>query len=320
MHGLITPLFYALSLALFVWVIVRVVIDLLAGDRRRLKSRLNSGERSTQVSESQRSIRNDLAPVGFEGKLMRFSFVRHINSLILLSRPDVKLKNFLGLMVGLFGFGFLMMMVIFGVVIIAAVTGGLLAILPPLYLVRKKNARQRLLDDQLPEAMDFLGRALRAGHSMGTGLKMMGEELPQPLAGEFMKAYDQTSLGIPMDSALKDMTTRIDSTDFSFFVTAVLIQRQTGGDLSEVLQNISGMIRQRIRLQQQVKAKTAEGRFTGYLLTAFPAVMFVISYVMNAEYAGRLINTALGLQMLGVAFTMQVIGLYVIRKITTVKV
>ncbi len=320
MHGLIAPLFYALSLALLVWVIARIVIDLLTGDRRKLKSRLNSGERSSQVSESQRSIRNDLVLQGLEGKLMRFSFVRHINSLILLSRPDVKLKNFLGLMVGLFGFGFLMMMVIFGVVIIAAVTGGLLGILPPLYLVRKKNARQRLLDDQLPEAMDFLGRALRAGHSMGTGLKMMGEELPQPLAGEFMKAYDQTSLGIPMDSALKDMTTRIDSTDFSFFVTAVLIQRQTGGDLSEVLQNISGMIRQRIRLQQQVKAKTAEGRFTGYLLTAFPAVMFVISYVMNAEYAGRLINTTLGLQMLGAAFTMQVIGLYVIRKITTVKV
>ena len=103
-------------------------------------------------------------------------------------------------------------------------------------------------------------------------------------------------------------------------MTAVLIQRQTGGDLSEVLKNISGMIRQRIRLQQQVKAKTAEGRFTGYLLTAFPAVMFVITYAMNPKYGGVLVNTSMGLQMLGAAFTMQILGLFVIRKITTVKV
>jgi tight adherence protein B len=177
-----------------------------------------------------------------------------------------------------------------------------------------------LLDDQLPDAMDFLGRALKSGHSLSTGLQMMGQELPQPIAGEFMHAFDQHSLGLPMEKVMKDMTKRVDSSDFGFFVTAVLIQRQTGGDLSEVLNNISGMIRQRIRLQQQVKAKTAEGRFTGYLLTAFPAVMFVISYMMNPEYAGRLTNTALGLQMLGFAFTMQIIGLFVIRKITTVRV
>ena len=320
MSDISSSILFGVSAVLIVWVIARMITEQFTGDRRKLRGRLNQGDRASELSPSQRSIRKDAIPDGFEGKLLRFGVIRNLRSLILLSRPDVKLMNFLGLMAGMFCAGFLLMMVFLGAFVVSLVAGTLLGILPPLYLVRKKNGRQRLLDDQLPDAMDFLGRALKAGHSLGTGLEMMSQELPQPLAGEFRKAYDQHSLGIPMDVVLKDMTTRIDSTDFAFFVTAVLIQRQTGGDLSEVLQNISGMIRQRIRLQQQVKAKTAEGRFTGYLLTAFPAVMFVISYVMNAEYAGRLVNTSMGLQMLGVAFTMQVIGLFVIRKITTVKV
>jgi tight adherence protein B len=184
----------------------------------------------------------------------------------------------------------------------------------------RRNKRQRLLADQLPEALDFLSRILRAGHSFSTGLQMMGQELPHPLADEFARAYDQHSFGTSIDDALKDMATRVESTDFAFFVTAVLIQRQTGGDLSEVLDNISGMIRQRIRLQQHVKAKTAEGRFTGYILSAFPAVMFVISYMLNPDYASVLIKTNTGLMLLAGALALQLVGLYFIKKITTVTV
>jgi tight adherence protein B len=173
---------------------------------------------------------------------------------------------------------------------------------------------------QLPEALDFLSRILRAGHSLSTGVQMMGEELPQPLASEFRRAYDQHSLGQPLEDAFKDMAGRIDSTDFAFFVTAVLIQRQTGGDLSEVLTNISDMIRGRIRLQSHVKAKTAEGRFTGYILVAFPAVMFVIVNMLNPEYGNILIHTPLGLKLLGTAFGLQMLGLWAIRKVTSIKV
>src|ERR1041385_7170764 len=104
-------------------------------------------------------------------------------------------------------------------------------------------------------------------------MQTIAEEMPEPISGEFRRCNDQHSLGQPLEECLKDMASRVGSTDFAFFVTAVLIQRTTGGDLSEVLGNISGMIRQRIRLQNHVKAKTAEGRFTGYILTAFPGVM-----------------------------------------------
>src|SRR6185369_7769124 len=153
--------------------------------------------------------------------------------------------------------------------------------LPFFLLSNKRNRRIRALNDQLPEALDFLSRALKAGHSLSTGVQMMADELPDPLAAEFRQCYDQHSLGQSLDDALKDTSARIESTDFAFFITAVLIQRQTGGDLSEVLRNISSMIRQRIRLGQQVKAKTAEGRFTGYIMVAFPLVMFFIASALS---------------------------------------
>ena len=192
--------------------------------------------------------------------------------------------------------------------------------LPFFLLSNKRSRRAKALNDQLPEALDFLSRALKAGHSLSTGLQMMADELPNPLAAEFRQCYDQHSLGQSLDDALKDTAGRIESTDFAFFVTAVLIQRQTGGDLSEVLRNISGMIRQRVRLHQQVRAKTAEGRFTGYIMVAFPIVMFFIASTLNPEYSQILLHTPTGLRMVGVAFGLQMAGLIAIRKITTVKV
>ena len=159
-----------------------------------------------------------------------------------------------------------------------------------------------------------------SGTSGSTGLAMMGEELPQPLASEFKTCYDQHSLGTPLEFAMREMSRRIDSTDFAFFVTAVLIQRQTGGDLSQVLGNISGMIRQRTRLQQYVKAKTAEGRFTGYILVAFPILMFFIAASMNPDYKKNLLEDPTGIMLLCVAGGLVLLGLFAIRKITTVRV
>ena len=144
--------------------------------------------------------------------------------------------------------------------------------------------------------------------------------MPKPLGGEFRRCYDQHSLGQPLEEALREMARRIESTDFAFFVTAVLIQRQTGGDLSQVLGNISGVLRQRIRLSQFVKAKTAEGRFTGYVLVAFPIMMFFIASSMNKDYKKNLLENSTGLTLLAVAGGLVILGLVTIRKITTVKV
>jgi tight adherence protein B len=252
--------------------------------------------------------------------LARMTLVRRLQRHVLQAYPELPLSRFLLVVVGAGTLGGLIVGGISGSLVAAALVGAFLAYVPFFVLNSKRAKKQRLIAEQLPEALDFLSRVLRAGHSLTTGLQMMGEELPKPICLEFRRCYDQHSLGQPLEDSLKDMIARIESTDFAFFVTAVLIQRSTGGDLSEVLGNISGMIRGRLRLQNHVKAKTAEGRFTGYILVAFPAVMFVLAYYMSPETTGKLLHTSGGLKMLGLAFSLQVLGLWSIKKITTVKV
>jgi tight adherence protein B len=191
----------------------------------------------------------------------------------------------------------------------------------PFFIVSKKRASwQRAVTTQLPEALDFLSRVLRAGQSMSTGLQMMSEELTQPLAGEFGRCYDQHGLGQSIDDCLRDMALRLESQDFAFFVTAVVIQRQSGGDLSEVLGNISNMVRQRLRLQQAVRAKTAEGRFTGYIMVAFPVIMFFLSYMLNPERGALMLHTSQGQMLLMAAGGLVAFGLFLIKRITTITV
>jgi tight adherence protein B len=233
--------------------------------------------------------------------------------------PNMTLTNFLTIefiaIVGTF--------ILVGVVTSSLVLGVALsaaAAMFPISLVHSRRAhRQRLCDDQLPEALDFLARILRAGHSLATALQMAAEELPDPLAAEFRRCYDQHSLGTNLEDTLKEAAQRVDTPDFAFFVTAVLIQRQTGGDLAEVLTNIGAMSRSRIRLQQHVKAITAEGRLVGYILLALPFVFFVVLYAINPGYAGVLLTTDIGQYLLMIGVVMQVLGLISIRMIVNVR-
>jgi tight adherence protein B len=309
----------AASVAALVFALSQVAASLLNADRRKLQERLVSS--STQDSGYIR--RSIIMQNEVEGLARRFANVPGVAELhrrLLQGYPNLSLERFLGIAVAAAVGGFLVLTAITGSLflgLMAAVAGG---VAPLLLLTRQCARRQRMMTEQLPEALDFLSRILRAGHSLSTGLQMISEELPQPLAGEFRRAYDQHSLGQNLEESLKDIARRVKSTDFAFFVTAVMIQRQTGGDLAEVLGNISGMIRQRMRLQQHVKAKTAEGRFTGYILTAFPGAVFLLCYWLNPEYCGMLLNDSTGLTLLGLAAGLSMIGLLAIKKITTVKV
>ena len=315
MNGMIIPVLVACSVALIVFLTTKLVAALTDKEKRKLKERLTVDNRDDVNSSANRSITLQQQDLGlFSG----FKPVEGLARRLMQAYPDASVHKFMALMLGCALLVGLITLAFTANPVIAALAGIAGGYVPVIVLNSRRAKRQRMLADQLPEALDFLSRILRAGHSLSTGLQMMSEELPQPLAAEFRRAYDQHSLGSPMDQCLKDVATRIESTDFAFFVTAVLIQRQTGGDLSEVLGNISGMIRQRIRLQQHVKAKTAEGRFTGYILSAFPGVMFCIAYALNPQYAGVLIHTSTGLMLLGVAFGLQLMGLFFIKKITTV--
>lgn len=321
MEGMLLPILIAAAVMLLVIGVTQVVMALTAAERRKLKQRLsNEGSRFSSTAGAPLNITYQQEQNPLSLLLTRFSFFARINRMLVHACPEMSLAKFVSLALSIGFVVFLLTLLITASPIVSSVAGAIGLYGPCVWLSNMRAKRQRLLADQLPEALDFLSRILRAGHSLSTGLQMMAEELAKPLAVEFRRAYDQHSLGQPLEECLKEMARRIESTDFAFFVTAVLIQRQTGGDLSEVLGNISGMIRQRIRLQQHVKAKTAEGRFTGYILAAFPAVMFVVAYMLNPEYASVLINTGTGLTLLGIAVGLQLLGLYFIKKITTVTV
>lgn len=321
MEAYLIPILVALAVGLAGYALARLAADSLDGEKRRLKQRLSGEGRAELASAVTRSVvLQEQEATGLAGLLTHISVFESLRKKLLQAFPEMEFGKFLAICGGSGLLAALIAVTVGDSMLVGllAALGG--AYLPVLVVNSRRAKRQKLLADQLPEALDFLSRVLRAGHSLSTGLHMMGEELPKPLAGEFRRAYDQHSLGSPLEDCLKDMSRRIESTDFAFFITAVLIQRQTGGDLSEVLGNISGMIRQRIRLQQHVKAKTAEGRFTGYILSAFPLVMFVIAYVLNPEYAGVLLKSSTGLMLLGVALGLQLLGLVFIKKITTVTV
>ena len=318
MNQLLIPILIALAVACLAWWCVWLFGSLTDSEQRKLQKRLsNDAEKSDSPGALSITLPDEVKMPEF---LARKPFIQTLARKLLQVAPDVSLRKFLVISACCAVAGAVTAEAFnCGIVVIAccALGSGYL----PVFLLNMRHAkRQKAVMMQLPEALDFLARVMRAGHSLSTGFQMMSEELPAPLSTEFRKCYDQHSLGQPLEDGLRDMSQRIDSTDFHFFVTAVLIQRQTGGDLSEVLSNISGLVRERIRLQRHVRAKTAEGRFTGYIMVAFPAVMFCICYAMNSENYGKFFSTHMGMVLLCTAVGLQMMGLFMIKKLTTVKV
>jgi len=192
--------------------------------------------------------------------------------------------------------------------------------LPLLWLIRKRKKRIRTLVEQLPDVFDLLGQALRAGHALGGAIQLVSQQMPEPIAKEFSRVFHEQNLGIKIEEALLNMANRVDQMDVRFFVTAVLIQRQTGGDLAEVLDKIGKVIRDRIQLLGTVQALTAEGRLSGWVLLALPVVVFFACLFVNPEYARVLIDTPSGRTMLGIAIGMDLMGMAMIKKIVNIKV
>ena len=314
------PAIIALFIGAVIWGVMRAMGGSGNREKRKLAERLSNEVKATQsVSTSTRSIQRRLDVVGLPPSLAAHPMIQALNRRLVQAYPGASMARFLGIV----AVGSLLGLII-AILVSGALLGGIVGFAAGMYapffvLSGKRKKRQRMIAMQLPEALDFLSRVLKAGHSFSSGLQMMSDELPAPLSDEMRRCYDQHSLGQSLDDSLRDASLRIESSDFAFFVTALLIQRQTGGDLSEVLKNISNMIRSRVRLAQQVKAKTAEGRFTGYILVAFPAVMFGLVYVQNPTYCGKLL-TGSGLYLLGTALLLQMMGLYFIRRITTIRV
>jgi len=197
--------------------------------------------------------------------------------------------------------------------------GGCAAVVPYIIVGQIRTKRIRMFEEQFPEAIQLIARAMRAGHAFSTGLKMAAEELPEPCGLEFKALYEQQNYGAPLPDALKAFALRIPSLDARFFVTAVLTQREAGGNLAEVLDRLAGVMRERFRIKREVRVKSAHGRITAFVLAGMPPVLAVIMLWNNPDAVKVLITDPLGLRMIAAAVVLQIVGTLIVRKLADIQ-
>jgi len=192
--------------------------------------------------------------------------------------------------------------------------------LPYSFVSYRRQKRFEKIEELFPEAIDTLARAVRAGHAFTTALEMISNEVAEPLASEFRKLYEEQKFGMPVRDALMNLTQRVPLVDIKFFVTAVMLQRETGGNLAEILDNLSYVIRERFKIQRQVRVHTAQGRLTMALLMAMPPAVVGIMLIMSPEFVKPLFDDPIGHALLVGSIALQTIGYFVIRKIIRIQV
>ena len=196
----------------------------------------------------------------------------------------------------------------------------LCAWVPILHVKRKKDARLHKFEEQFPESLEFVARSMRAGHAFSVSLEMLHREFQEPLAGEFRRTFEEHNLGLPLDSALLKLAGRVPSLDVQFFVSAVLLQKRTGGNLAEILDKLAVLIRERFKLRGKIKAISAHGRMTGMALSSIPCAVAGFMFVANPEYVTFFLREEVGNYMALGAVGLQVLGYGVIRKIVDIEV
>jgi tight adherence protein B len=206
-----------------------------------------------------------------------------------------------------------------GLVLLALPAAGLAAWVPIAVVRYKRTVRMRKFEEQFPEALDLLGRAMRAGHAFTTGVEMVATEMPAPLGPEFRILYDQQNYGMPLPDALRLFAERISVLDARFFVTAVLIQRESGGNLSEILDNLAGVMRERFRVKRQIRVLSAHGRISGWVLVCMPPALALVLFTINQEHRDLMFHDPLGQKMVITAATLQVVGTLIMRKIINIQ-
>lgn len=198
--------------------------------------------------------------------------------------------------------------------------GGVFAALPWFWLARRRTLRLRTFERQIPEALDLMGRALRAGHAFPTAVKMVGDEMADPIGREFRQLFDEANFGAPQNEALMRLADRVPIDDLRYFVIAVIIQRESGGNLAELLDNIAGIVRARLKLFGEIRTLSAEGRLSAWILGALPFCVAGVVQLINPEFMAVLWTDPVGLKMVGAALVMMAIGVLWMRKIIRIRV
>jgi len=204
--------------------------------------------------------------------------------------------------------------------LIAIATGLIAACLPTLYVYMKRRTRLRRFEELFPDALEFVARSMRAGHAFSVSLEMIHREFQEPVASEFRRTFEEHNLGLPIEIALQKLAKRIPSLDVHFFVSAVLLQKRTGGNLAEILDKLAYVIRERFKLRGRIRAVSAHGKMTATALSAIPVVVAVLMFYTNPDYVKFFFLDDTGNLMMGAAIGLQLIGYAVMKKIVNIEV
>jgi tight adherence protein B len=285
----------------------------LKGIRKRLRLLASEGYDSEMIISLLRKRSLSNVP-WFNRLLLKIPLMRKIDRLLDQSGSRNPLGLFVLVSCLLMFVGYLLCSLVMRNVLMPIVGVLILGSLPFFYIIIKKRRRMEKFQEQLPEAMELVARALKAGQAFSGGLKMVADESGDPIGTEFSKILDELNFGVGVPDALKNLAKRIDCPDLKFFVISVLIQRESGGNLAEILENISYLIRERFKLHGRVRTLAAEGKISAYVLIAIPFFLATFMYLVQPNYITLLITDPIGRIMLGSAFLMMVIGTFVMRK------
>ena len=319
-----------LVIALLVFVVVSLAVfagmslfDQRKAQARVLRDRLSASQQpDEQATPDVALLRDELLSriPAFDTFLRRSERISVLQKMLAQGNVDVRAGNFLVLCVGA--------AVILAIV--AAIAGGNLLFawagaligffIPYAYASHMRNKRFQKFEEKFPEAIDTLARAVRAGHAFTTALEMIANEVSEPVAGEFRQLYEEQKFGLPVRDALLNLAERVPLVDIKFFVTAVMLQRETGGNLAEILDNLSYVIRERFKILRQVRVHTAQGRLTMMLLMALPPTVVAVMLVLNRGFISPLFTDPVGHALIVGGITLQTMGYFVIRKIIRIQV
>jgi tight adherence protein B len=321
------PVGLVVSFVIFLLTLFAVSVGVKFFDARRKKQMAGmlqtaSGERAVTISNLLKEIDPD-RPGGFKALLDSLKFSRHAQNQIQQAGLTWSSAHLMGAMAlaaipGL-GLGAMLPFLVNGY-ITAIVIGMVCGAMPYFYVRHRRKVRLDKLEEQFPDALDFLSRSMRAGHAFSISLEMIGEEMPDPLGQEFRALFNEQNLGAPLDIALRNFSERVPLLDVRFFTSSVLLQKQTGGNLSEILTRLAYVIRERFRLKGQVKAASAHGRLTATILTLLPIFTMLGLLAVAPGYLQSMANDSDGKWMIGGAVFAQILGNFFIKKIINIKV
>ncbi len=292
------------------------------GPQRRIRAEIGQRLRGLRIEHGRRpgSLLRQQQLTG-NGLLARFEVLKRLQDVIDQAKLPYRAGNVVTASVLLLGAGYLAadLFQLFPFIILKVMFATGCSLAPAVYIRTRRNKRMHQIEEMLPDAIDLFTRAMRAGHNIHSGVQVLADETPEPLGGEFKKLVEDLTLGSTVAEALHSLGDRVPILDLRFFSTGVILQRETGANIVMVMENLSGVIRERLQLRAKLRSHTAQQRLSAALLCGLPVVTGVFFYFMRYDYISVLWTTPLGSQLLIYGVISEIVGILVIRKIGSVK-